>query len=481
MATFLVRYFVAAVACWQHASAAPIPSSAVVSMNCSATAQHDAISHGIIVPPIPNATVASCCAACEANSRCEAFVTGPCSAVDPVCKHWPDPTVDTCFLVSGFQGLKPSPDRTTGHIRTAPPAPAPPPPTPPGVTAGWGAGWGFKTHGGTPAMPAKFQSRYLLNQSVVGYFVANNTGLANDAELAAEARLGIMGIGWNLNHLATSKHGGLESYEVEQAGALKKLRPDVGVMVLRNTEVVSTFWTAFREAENNTELWLQRPPGSGKPISEPWGTDDPHSGGPTPKYFLNFSNQATRSWWLEKYVAPALDQPDIDGVYTDCSCGNARGYHPTLAEWEGRQQAFDAALDLARSKGKWFSAWTGAAVTRPPKGVNDCAPTMARLLQEGANNSHTMQLYTGFNVPATTLAAFLIARGDSAVITLQPYDRPMSKTPFSFEAVDLNADPGTPLGPGKVDASGKVFTRAYTKANVRLDCSTFKANISFSE
>ena len=144
-------------------------------------------------------------------------------------------------------------------------------------------------------MPGKLQSRYLLNQSVVGYFVANNTGLANDAELAAEARLGIMGIGWNLNHLATSKHGGLETYEAEQARALKKLRPDIGVMVLRNTEVVSTFWTAFREAENNTELWLQRPPGSGNPISEPWGTDDPRSGGPTPKYFLNFSSQATRS------------------------------------------------------------------------------------------------------------------------------------------------------------------------------------------
>jgi hypothetical protein len=61
---------------------------------------------------------------------------------------------------------------------------------------------------------------------------------------------------------------------------------------------------------------VQRPPGSGKPISEPWGTDDPRSGGPTPKYFLNFSNPATRSWWLDKYVAPALNHPDIAGVCT---------------------------------------------------------------------------------------------------------------------------------------------------------------------
>ena len=102
----------------------------------------------------------------------------------------------------------------------------------------WGAGWGFAAAGGVPPQPAGMQS-YLLNKSVVGYFVANNTGLASAAELAAEVKLGIVGIGWNLNHLATSKSGGLEQYEAEQAAALKAARPDVGVMVLRDTEVVS--------------------------------------------------------------------------------------------------------------------------------------------------------------------------------------------------------------------------------------------------
>lgn len=456
------------------ASAAP-ELSAFCDANCSVSMNHDAVSGGIIVPPIPNATIASCCAACKANPRCEAFITGPCSQDDPVCKHWPDPTVNTCFLVSGFRGLRPSSDRTTGCIRAV----APPTPPPSSVTEGWNAGWGFTKHGGTPPLPGKLHSRYFLNQSVVGYFVANNTGLANPVELAAEARLGIMGIGWNLNHIVTSVSGGLEQYEIQQAAALKKFRPDIGVMVLRNTEVVSTFWTAFREAENKSSLWLQRPAGSGKPISEPWGTDDPRSGGPTPKYFLNFSNPATRTWWLYKYVTPALDQPDIDGVYTDCSCGNARGYRPTMAEWKGRQIAFDAALSLARSKGKWFSAWTGAAVTHAPKSTGDCADVMARLLQEGRQQNHTMQLYSGFSVPQTTLAAFLITRGPSAVITLQPYDRPMTKTPFVLEGVDLNADPGIPLGQGKADTTGKIFTRLYTKAIVSLDCSTFTANITF--
>merc|ERR1711871_1041318 len=98
----------------------------------------------------------------------------------------------------------------------------------------------------------------------------------------------------------TGPGGGLERYEVEQAAALKKSRPEMGVMVLRNTEVISTFWDSGREAMADPSLWLQRPPGSGKPIDEPWGTDDPKSGGPTPKYFLNFSNPATQKWWVEE-------------------------------------------------------------------------------------------------------------------------------------------------------------------------------------
>ena len=450
---------------------------------CSAvTAQHDAISNGIISDPIPNATDASCCAACEADERCQAFITGPCGVHDPVCSKWPDPTVNTCFLVNGFRGLKPSKNRATGCVR-CPPPPAPTPPTPPGVTTGWDAGWGFKTHGGLPAMPFAMQRRYFLNQSVVGYFVANNTGLANEAELAAEAKLGIVGIGWNLDHLATSQAGGLERYEVEQAAALKAARPDVTTMVLRNTEVVSTFWDAFRAAENKFDIWLQHPPGSGTPISEPWGTDDPASGGVTPKYFLNFSNPAARAWWLDKYVTPALEHPDIDGVYTDCSCGSARGYTPTNAEWEGRQLAFDAALALAKSNGKWLSAWTGAAVSTAPKSAADCAGTMMRLLQLGADEEHSLQVrgfWSGFSVKQTTLAAFLLARGPSAAIVLPPYDRPMLKGIFTLEGVDPNADPGMPLGPATVGGvDNTTFTRAYSKANVSLDCATFTASIAF--
>jgi hypothetical protein len=41
---------------------------------CNVTAGMDAISSGIVTPPIANATTASCCAACRTNPKCEAFV-----------------------------------------------------------------------------------------------------------------------------------------------------------------------------------------------------------------------------------------------------------------------------------------------------------------------------------------------------------------------------------------------------------------------
>ena len=96
-----------------------------------------------------------------------------------------------------------------------------------------------------------------------------------------------------------------------------------------------------------------------------------------------------------RYVGPALEEPDIDGVYTDCSCGTARGERFTPEEAIGRQKAFDAALALAKSKGKWLSAWAGPALVRGPSAPNDhCVETMQSLIALGANASMGMQVGT---------------------------------------------------------------------------------------
>lgn len=351
----------------------------------------------------------------------------------------------------------------------------------------WSAGWGFAETGGIPLQPPGLQS-YMLNRSVMGLFVANNTGLASPKELAAELTLGTIGIGWNLDHLHTSQDpqdpagslgGGIEGLELQQAAALKQARPEVGVMVLRNTEVISVFWTAGKKAMQNPDLWLQCPPGSGKPCAEQWGTDDPRSGPTTLKYFLNFSNPDTQAWWLNEYVAPALSHPEIDGVYTDCSCGTARGETFTSAEAAGRLKAFSAARELAASKGKWFSTWV--VVPQQPPGIDarNCDDTMKRAVQIGVNGTQTLQWYAGSQeISKETLAAFLIARGPSATMFLAPYDAPMIARQWSFPTgVDANADPGTPTGQAQLN--GQVWQREYTKASVVLDCAAFKATITF--
>ena len=374
---------------------------------------------------------------------------------------------------------------TVFNINVSTPSPAPPPPPPPAGNP-WVAGWGFASHQGVPAMQPFLQS-YHLNKSVVGYFVANYTGLDSASEVAEEVKLGIVGIGWELDHSTTSVSGGLELYEAQQAAALKAARPDVGIMLLRDTEVVTTFWTAFRDAMNDTDLWLQSPPGSGKPISEPWGSTDPHAGGPTPKYFLNFSNPKTQEWWLNKYIGPAFEDPNIDGVYTDCSCGNARGYTPTAAELAGRQAAFDQALILAKSKGKWMSSWEGAAVVKGPEGAGEsCAEHMDAIIALGADPTRGMQLRNPRGQPGVvlqnTVAAFLLARGESAVIVLPAYDRPMTGTQFKMEGVpNANADPGKPVGPATKVGTGAnaQYSRSYTNAEVTLNCVNYESTIVF--
>ena len=347
----------------------------------------------------------------------------------------------------------------------------------------WTAGWGFAATGGIPPQPPHMRS-YAINRTVLATFVANNTGLANGAELAAEVKSGVVGIGWNLYHSKTGLDpqkpagplgGGIEAYETQQAAALKKLRPDVGVMVLRNTEVVSVFWTAAKKAMQNPALWLQCPPGSGKPCAELWGTDDPKSGPPTLKYFLNFSNPDTQTWWLNEYITPALSQPNIDGVYTDCSCGNAKGEKFTSAEAVGRQKAFDAARALAAAKGKWFTTWANTGP--PPLTSKNCAAVMQQAVAAGKNASQTLQWHAGElrnsgQIPLENLAGFLLARGASAMMYLEPYDRPMLARPWSLPGVAEDADPGTPTGPATL--AGGVWKRSFSAAEVTLDCAAFK-------
>ena len=80
---------------------------------------------------------------------------------------------------------------------------------------------------------------------------------------------------------------------------------------------------------------------------------------------------------------------------------------------------------------------------------------------------------------AGSVAAFLIARGDSALLRLDScvgcaYNKPTPPWSPLFERTV-----GRPVGPA-VEAPAGVFTREYEEATVRLNCSAYdEASIRF--
>jgi len=95
---------------------------------------------------------------------------------------------------------------------------------------------------------------------------------------------------------------------------------------------------------------------------------------------------------------------------------------------------------LARSKGKWFSTWHRPSVT--PLTSGNCASVMAQAVTIGEDENRTLQWLSGGTIVSQTqVAAFLIARGPSAVIALPAYDRPMAEAAIGAptKAVDSSS------------------------------------------
>jgi hypothetical protein len=172
-------------------------------------------------------------------------------------------------------------------------------------------------------------------------------------ELQGEIKLGYMGIGWQLNNIP-SHYSHLEKYEIQEAQILKKLRPDLKVSVLRNTEVATVFWDSAKEkmydpatqvrirgaktyflllrcliscaainyqqhrrlgtdakgrlktkygvSRTTQDWWTQCPdkknPGKMAPCVGSWGSP----AGNTDKFWFNFSNPALVDWWVNVYI-----------------------------------------------------------------------------------------------------------------------------------------------------------------------------------
>jgi hypothetical protein len=74
-----------------------------------------------------NKTAETCCAACNADSACTAWILAEPSS--------PDPTGMDCWLVSSFSGTGNRPGRMSGFGKLPPPPP--PPPSPQGRDGWW--------------------------------------------------------------------------------------------------------------------------------------------------------------------------------------------------------------------------------------------------------------------------------------------------------------------------------------------------------
>lgn len=243
-------------------------------------------------------------------------------------------------------------------------------------------GWGFDSHGGFPAVP---WGSFVMNKSTTAYFVGNASGMDSGLELTLEAKLGYVGIGWQINNIP-SNDSHLEKYEIEEARNLKSLRPDIKVGVLRNTEVTTVFWDSARAIMFNAstqDYWTQC---DGKPCVGSWGSP----AGNTPKYWFNFSNPKMADWWVNEYVGQAANNKLFDGVYFDCSCGTPMGVPPSeLQQFKAdAQKTFDRGLELIKSTGKWASAWN----SNGQLSQESCSSTIRSWISIGQNSSLGLQV-----------------------------------------------------------------------------------------
>ena len=161
-----------------------------------------------------------------------------------------------------------------------------------------------------PPLPAAWHSTVAADMTTA-YFVGNATGLDSAAELAAEARWGIIGIGWQLNGSWVPRgpqkgnHFGrhVEVAERETAAALKSLNPKLKVLLGRNTEVATCYLDSVAAIWNRTDVWLKCPnkTNPAAPVSDcvsGWGSWGQ-------KKFFDFSQPALRAWYvLVQYEHP---------------------------------------------------------------------------------------------------------------------------------------------------------------------------------
>jgi len=373
---------------------------------------------------------------------------------------------------------------------------------------------------GYPPIPLEGYPTWDMAASTAAYFLGNDTGLNNDVELAAQARFGIVGLGWQLA-MRKGPWRHLERWEAETTAAIKAINPHTKVLVSRNAETAGIFWDHCRpyfedlDMAMSSGLWVVGQPGSGGGTPHcgvgalcngSWGCGncgptmpwDNYPAVPYGQLRFNWTSPRLQEWWLHTHLA-ITNSSLVDGVHFDCECGEDNGIaKENLGRFDAAAiAAFGRHLPLFAAAQKMTIAWSGENVRQ-----RSCASDMAALSHYASDRGQTFQLnYDTLDAKSfnQTLAAFLILRSEYALFefgVIGPYECASEPCgcnahslpdqqcpnpgvtpgygPYVWDEL-LDLDYGVPLALPTV--TGHVWSRQWSMANISLDCGAWQATI----
>ena len=359
-------------------------------------------------------------------------------------------------------------------------------------------GWQWRSHGGLPLLP--WPTDWSVNGSIASFFVGNASGFNSEKETAAGGKLGIYGIGWELENIPTHNTN-LEPAEIEAARALKARNPATRVGVTRNSVVATTFWNTARAAMEKPPskyFWLQC--GAG-PCTAKWGLDEPQPAIDPTSYMFNFSDATLADWYVFDYIGEAANQTLYDIVYFDAgvNVSVAPGLQTKVSlkrYIHDSQMVLDRAIRLIDNM-----SWSGSAAQLPPTYMStpeqpgDTCGVMEQWMAAGRLEGHTFSPFSMafskfYRYPSSaghhnwphgppttrdqnaTVAAFMVARGPSAILQLHMHGAYTEAVDFNFPPI-LFTDYGVPLGNATIQ--GTIYTRRYARGTVSLDCAAWSS------
>ena len=342
----------------------------------------------------------------------------------------------------------------------------------------------------TPCPPPRWAPSYNMARSAM----VNPNGPTPFAPNASQP-WGLVSLDWNVGSTvwnASGPHAGtIEATTRANCAAIKAMHPATRCFGYHNMElsleaIESQRSAMFPGEPNYNPAYFLRFP-NGTIYNEP--------GGPGAQFFWNFTNPATRAFFVSSIMS-VLAHPELDGTYTDDVSGlpsehfamvRALGLTPAqiAAHQHATSLAGAALIDAAVAAGKYvWQAFDGndlvgrdGSLPGPTPATclawmrARCAPAYLAhaVLQQALPNG---AVFTPAQMNAS-LASFLVTRGAACFWGFGWDGKPRDGENWLPEFL---WDVGEPVGQC-VEASAGVFTRAWSYGEARLDCNSFVGTV----